>query len=49
MGVLEGGSKRTVKVFFLTAGEGGTGVNYHLQYVEPQEIYTTQNGHDGHM
>ncbi|XP_050342812.1 transcription factor RFX3 isoform X2 [Nymphalis io] len=28
--------------------EGSNGVNYHVQYVEPQEIYT-QTGHQTHM
>ncbi|XP_049866348.1 DNA-binding protein RFX2-like isoform X2 [Pectinophora gossypiella] len=27
--------------------EGGNGVNYHVQYVEPQELYG--QGHQGHM
>ncbi|XP_026328577.1 MHC class II regulatory factor RFX1 [Hyposmocoma kahamanoa] len=38
-----------VKVEFYSdhESEGGNGVNYHVQYVEPQEIYT--QGHQGHM
>ncbi|CAG4976813.1 unnamed protein product [Colias eurytheme] len=32
---------------YIVASEGGNGVNYHLQYVEPQEIYT--QGPQAHM
>ncbi|CAG4966674.1 unnamed protein product [Parnassius apollo] len=33
--------------FIAVASEGGNGVNYHVQYVEPQEIYTQT--HQTHM
>ncbi|CAK1604565.1 unnamed protein product [Parnassius mnemosyne] len=33
--------------FITVASEGGNGVNYHVQYVEPQEIYTQT--HQTHM
>lgn len=33
--------------FFYCLGEGGTSVNYHVQYVEPQEIYSQP--HQNHM
>lgn len=32
--------KSLMTIFYLVTGEGGNGVNYHVQYVtEPQEIY----------
>ncbi|XP_039748658.1 transcription factor RFX3 isoform X2 [Pararge aegeria] len=33
---------------YIVTSEGGTGVNYHVQYVDPQDIYT-QSGHQGHL
>ncbi|CAH2075598.1 unnamed protein product, partial [Iphiclides podalirius] len=33
--------------YIAVTSEGGNGVNYHVQYVEPQEIYT--QGAQGHM